>query len=101
MSGRLKSLVIHPSAAKDARNIAAMYAEVSDALRDKFWKEIDDAIDYIEQYPERHHYDPSGRRRSNLKRFPYHILFEERLECNRVMVIRHHHQNPRYGLRRR
>jgi hypothetical protein len=27
-------------------------------------------------------------------------LFEERLECNRIIVIRHHHRNPTYGLRR-
>jgi plasmid stabilization system protein ParE len=96
----MKPLIIHPRAAKDAQEIAATYSEVSDELRDQFWKEIDDAIDYIERYPERHHYDPSGRRRSNLKRFPYHILFEERLECNRIIVIRHHYRNPRYGLRR-
>jgi len=97
----MKPLVIHPSAAKDAREIAALYAKISDELRDKFWSEIDDAIDGIEQYPERHHYDLGGRRRANLKRFPYHILFEERLECNRVMVIRHHHRDPHYGSRRR
>jgi toxin ParE1/3/4 len=97
----MKPLIFHPRAAKDAREIAAKYADISDELRDKFWKEIDAAIDCIEQYPERHHYDPSGRRRSNLKRFPYHILFEERLDCIRIMVIRHHHRNPRHGLRRR
>ena len=97
----MKPLMIHPGAAKDAREIAAMYAEVSDELVARFWAEIDEAIDQIERYPERHHYDTSGRRRSNLKRFPYHILFEERLECNRVMVIRHHHRDPRYGQRRR
>jgi hypothetical protein len=34
MSGRLKPLIIHPSAAKDASDIAAMYAEVSSELRD-------------------------------------------------------------------
>ncbi len=100
MSDTIKPLLIHPKAAKDAREIAMRYAKVSDELRDQFWKEIDDAIDYIERYPERHHYDPSGRRRSNLEKFPYHILFEERLECNRIIVIRHHHRNPRYGLRR-
>jgi hypothetical protein len=64
----MKPLFIHPSAAKDAREIAAMYAEISDELCDKFWKEIDDAIEYIEKYPERPHYDPNGRRRSSLKR---------------------------------
>jgi plasmid stabilization system protein ParE len=94
----MKPLIIHPQAAKDAREIAAKYADVSPDLRDQFWSEIDAAIEYIEHYPERHHYDPSGRRRGNLKKFPYHILFEERPECNRIIVIRHHHRNPRYGL---
>ena len=32
----MKPLIIHPNAAKDARDIAAMYAEASDELRDKF-----------------------------------------------------------------
>jgi hypothetical protein len=45
--------------------------------------------------------DPSGMRRRNLRKFPYHILFEARLDCLRVIVIRHHHRNPGYGLRRR
>lgn len=60
----MKPLLIHPRAAKDARDIASMYAEISDELRDQFWNEIDDAIDHIERYPKRHHFDPSGRRRS-------------------------------------
>jgi plasmid stabilization system protein ParE len=96
----MKRLTIHPRAAKDAREIAAKYADVSNELLEKFWEEIDDAVNYIELYPERHHYDPCGMRRSNLKKFPYHILFEERLDYNRIIAIRHHHRNPRYGLRR-
>jgi plasmid stabilization system protein ParE len=78
----MKPLLIHPKAAKDAREIAAMYAEISDELCAKFWKEIDDAIDCIEQYPERHHYDPSGRRRSNLQRF--HIIFFLRSDLSAI-----------------
>lgn len=96
----MKRLIIHPRAAKDAWEIAAKYGAVSEDLYEQFWGELDDAIDQIEFYPERHHYDPSGMRRSNLKKFPYHILFEERIECNRIIVIRHHHRDPRYGIRR-
>jgi hypothetical protein len=44
----MKPLVIHPRAAKDAREIAAKYAEVSEELRDQFWEELDEAIEYIE-----------------------------------------------------
>jgi plasmid stabilization system protein ParE len=94
-------LIIHPAAAKDAREIAAKYADVSGALPERFWGELDTAIDMIAAFPERHHYDPSGLRRSNLVKFPYHVLFEQRLDCIRIIVIRHHHRNPSYGLRRR
>lgn len=94
-------LVFHPAAARDARAITADYAGISDRLADEFWEELELAIEAIARYPERHHYDPCGLRRSNLKRFPFHVLFEQNLKVIRVMVIRHHHRNPTHGLKRR
>ncbi len=94
-------LIFHPAAPRDARAIASKYAAISNALEERFWTELDSCIDEIAKFPERHHYDPSGLRRSNLPKFPYHILFEMRLECIRVMVIRHHQRDPSYGLRKR
>ena len=40
-------------------------------------------------------------RRSNLRKFPYHILFEERLDGIHIIVVRHDRKNPNYGLKRR
>jgi plasmid stabilization system protein ParE len=94
-------LILHPQAVKDARSIASKYEIVSKQLVTRFWHEMDSALETIGAFPERHHFDPSGFRRSNLEKLPYHILFETRLECIRIMVIRHHHRNPSYGLRRR
>jgi toxin ParE1/3/4 len=94
-------LWIHPQAAKDAREIAGKYSEISADLAARFWHELDSAIDSIVTHPERHHYDPTGLRRTNLKKFPYHILFEVRLDDCCVLVVRHHRRNPSYGLRRR
>ena len=37
ISGGMKPLVIHPSAAKDAREIAALHTETTDELSDNFW----------------------------------------------------------------
>jgi toxin ParE1/3/4 len=93
-------LIYHPLAARDARAIARKYSDASEKVCDRFWIELDEAIEAIKLYPERHHFDPSGLRRSNLKKFPYHVLFEVRLECIRVVVIKHHHRNPSYGMRR-
>lgn len=94
-------LIIHPDAAKDVREIAAKYADVSDNLVERFWTELDVAMDGIAAYPERCHYDPSGLRRSNLVKFPCHILFEQQLDCIQIIVIRHHHRHPSYGIERR
>ena len=94
-------LIIHPAAAKDAREIAAKDAGISTKLVDRFWIELDSAIDGICLFLERCHFDPSGMRRSNLVKFPYHVLFEQHLDWIRIIVIRHHHRSPSYGLGRR
>lgn len=92
--------IFHPIAAKEAREIESAYARISEDLANRFWTELNEAIEVF-FHPEQQHYDPSGYRRRNLKKFPYHILFEERLAGIRIMVIRHHYRKPSYGLRRR
>ncbi len=54
-----------------------------------------------ETYPERYHFDPSGWRRAQLEKFPYHLLFYEELDGVRIMALRHDRRNPRFGLRRK
>ena len=94
-------LIFHPKAAEDARWVARQYAEISESLSSRFWEELDAAIGNIGEFPERHHFDPSGFRRANLAKFPYHILFEQGLESIRVMVIRHNRRHPSFGLGRK
>lgn len=93
--------IFHPIAAKEARGIEDSYARISEDLAGRFWVELNEAIDEVFNRPEQQHFDPSGYRRRNLKKFPYHILFEERIGCIRIMVIRHHNRNPSFGMRRR
>ena len=79
-------LIIHRRASKNAREIGEKYRAISQTLYDRFWDELEEAIDLIEKNPERHHFDPSGMRRSNLRKFPYHVVFEERLSFNRISL---------------
>ena len=95
------ALTFHPRAALDARMIAQKYADISEKLLERFWAEVDMAVDLIAANPRRYHFDTSGLRRLNLRTFPYHLLFEEKSNGARIIVIRHHHQNPSFGLRRR
>ena len=93
--------IFHPLAAKEAREIELGYSKISAKLADRFWSELNQEIDEVFANPEQQHFDPSGYRRRNLKKFPYHILFEIRMNCIRIMVIRHHNRNPSFGMRRR
>ena len=36
-----------------------------------------------------------------MKKFPYHILFEELEDRLRVQVVRHNSRNPGFGMRRK
>ena len=72
----MRFTIYHPKAPSETRQIIADYEEISSALADGFWTELTDAIAYAAELPERHHFDASGRQRSNLRRFPYHFFSE-------------------------
>lgn len=45
--------------------------------------------------------DPTEIRRVNLDRFPYHFLFRQIDQITiRILVVRHDHRHPSYGLDR-
>lgn len=96
-----REILYHSEVQKELRNILDHYGTISDRLADEFWEEVTSAFEYAHKFPERHHYDPSGHRRSNLKKFPYHFLFRVSGAQVKVLVVRHNSRNPGYGTRRR
>lgn len=62
------ALNIHPLAVKDVKEIGQRYLAISEELYDRFWEELDSALEMIDSHPEHHHFDRSGKRRSNLKK---------------------------------
>jgi plasmid stabilization system protein ParE len=97
----MKEVVYHPLVPSEVRAASAYYDDISPKLADEFWSELIIAISFARQFPEVHHFDPSGYRRSNLKRFPYHFLFKVYTDHIRIIVVRHNHRDPRFGSRRR
>lgn len=91
----------HPKVPGEVRRIVADYERISSDLADGFWSELTQEISYATEFPERHHFDASGRRRSNLKRFPYHFLFRVFDYRIRITVLRHHSRSPEFGTRRK
>lgn len=97
----IRGLRYHERVQDEVREILSFYSKISDQLADDFWSEFSEAADYARQYPERHHFDASGRRRSNLSRFPYHFLFRVSPSLVKVTVVRHNSRSPGYGSRRK
>ncbi len=70
-----REILYHSAIQNEIREILAHYGEISDQLADDFWEELTTAFNDARRFPERQHFDPSGRRRVNLTRFPYHFFF--------------------------
>ena len=93
-------VVYHPMVPGEVRDIIEYYEGISQLLGDQCWEEIQEAVADIRENPKRHHFDQSGRRRRNLKKFPFHILFRVMEDHIRVTAVRHHRRDPGYGSRR-
>ena len=87
----------HPKVPAEVRDSLSYYDAISPKLGDAFWAELTEAIEYARDFPERHHFDRTGRRRSNLKRFPVHFLFRVLPDMIRITAVRQNRQSPGYG----
>lgn len=96
-----REILYHSAIQGEIREILDHYEAISGRVGDDFWVELTEAFDCAPRLPERHHFDSSGRRRSNLKRFPYHFLFRTSDAQIKVTVVRHNSRQPAYGIRRK
>lgn len=94
-------LEYHPGVARDLRTIIKYYDDQSLTARNRFLSEFQAVIEGIKANPARHHFVAPDRRRCNLKRFPYHLIYEVTEDVIHVLVVRHHRRHPDYGMRRR
>lgn len=69
-------------------------------LADRFFDEITALVEAIEQRPGSFHPVAKDLRRANMSNFPYHLLFRDRLEAVRILVLRHHRRHPGFGAKR-
>jgi plasmid stabilization system protein ParE len=92
-------VVYHPDVQRDVSRILRHYDRIHPKLGDAFWSELNALVKQAEN-PQHFHFDQSGRRRVNLKRFPYHFLFRETAAGIRIIVVRGHKQHPGLGKQR-
>ena len=79
------------------------YDERCPGLGDQFFEELSQLVAKISKHPERWPLlrDGDPRRRALLNRFPYAVIYEVRLDCLKVLIVRHQSRRPGYGERRR
>jgi plasmid stabilization system protein ParE len=87
---------------KDLRGALSHYDNaVGPHLARRFYDEFEELLAAIEMNPKRFHGVPgSAYRRANFHSFPYHLLYRERPDGVRVLVLRHHRRHPDFGLER-
>jgi len=90
----------HPLVKRDVVAALKFYSEISSRLADEFNAEVRDLIARAADNPLRFHPVDRGFRRANLRRFPYHVLYEVRADSIRVMHLRHNRRHPDYGMER-
>ncbi len=93
-------VIYHPQVRGDVEKALNYYRKICDRLADEFHAELRDIINRAAENPLRFHLANEGFRRANFNRFPYHLLYEVRSECVRVMLVRHNKRHPQYGLPR-
>ncbi len=95
----------HPLAMRDLLDAQIYYKNISLSLGHDFRQKVDDTVYIIQTSPTYFHplNSRSRFRRANLKRFPYHLVVEiiEPTDLVRVVVVRHDHRHPAFGLSRR
>ena len=94
---------LHPTVDSDLRKIREYYErEAGSDIAAEFYDEFRRQADVIGERPESFARQDARLRRSNLDRFPYHILFEIRTDDTiQILVVKHDHRHPSYGTRRR
>ena len=92
--------VYHPLVQRDLDAIIRYYDDIDPSLSDQFWNEFTAIVAAASNNPGQFHFEKKGRRRANLNRFPYHIVFREMPGRIKVLIIKHHRRNPGLGSRR-
>ncbi len=95
-----KPVDIHPAALEDFKSAVIWYLERSETAAAKFVDELDRALDLIAESPQRWPRGELGSRKFVLNRFPFAVVFREKLTQVEVLAIAHGYRSPNYWKRR-
>jgi plasmid stabilization system protein ParE len=91
-----KLLEIHPSAFSDLKSAVSWYLERSEPAAVDLAAEVDRAVALIVESPARWPPGEHGTRKFVLNRFPFAVIYREKLTAVQILAIAHGHRNPDY-----
>ncbi len=95
-----KRAVFHPDAEAEFLAAIAYYAGKAGGLGDRFYQEIHRVVAEIEADPRRHGPWRHGTRRHRARRFPYVVIFAERIKHLHIVAVAHVKRHPDYWTKR-
>jgi len=90
----------HPLVKRDIVEVLRYYHGVSPSLAAEFEAELRTMISRAAEAPLSFHLVNRNFRRINLRRFPYHVLYDLQPDNVRVMIVRHNKRHPDHGMNR-
>lgn len=90
----------HPLVQRDVLEILRYYHRISPRLTAEFQDELRGLIKQAAVNSLRFHLTDCNFRWINLRRFPYHILYDASPNLVRVMIVRHNKRHPQFGMNR-
>ena len=95
-----RTIRLHPLAADEAEAARAWYFDRHSTLADAFLLELDAAMASIAEGPRRWPRVHGRFRRYLLHKFPFSIVYLERLDFIEVIAVAHHRRKPGYWTQR-
>jgi plasmid stabilization system protein ParE len=91
----------HPEVQSDLKEGLTYFdSQGGSKLGDRFFAEVQAAVERIRAHPNRYGFLKGDIRRAPLNVFKYHLFYRITSRGVRVLVLRHHRRNPRFGLSR-
>ena len=91
-----KHAIFHPEAEQEFVAAVAYYADKADGLGERFYQEIRRVAAEIEAAPRRHGPWRHGTRRHLARRFPYAVIYAERVDRLLLVAVAHCKRHPDY-----
>jgi toxin ParE1/3/4 len=92
----MKKVVFHPLAEQELIDAAAYYKEQELELSLEYLGEVENAVNFLIQYPEAGSKVRDSIRRTTLPKFPYSLIYRVLDDQIRILAVAHHRRRPEY-----